>query len=227
MRDMIISVVEPFASPVAQANFVVFRNERAAIPMREGAAYFKRCKEYAQENHCFLVTNLMNIGDFLCVCMFSPKGKLTGGQRALFLSKENRDIFKKCEDISTFETPFGKVALCVDADIYNPEVQRSARIEGCSIVVASQFLPDYSEHKLLCGGWGAAQTNNLLVICANNRTAAICAPFVATPDNSGYLARPAQSASTAFNISRLGDNQSEYLSAHFNTELFAAHRELL
>lgn len=227
MRDIIISVVEPFGAPMAQANFVVFKNDRAVVPMREGSAYFKRCKDYAQEHRCHLVTSLMNIGDYLCLCMFSPKGKVAGGQRALFLAKENRGIFRKCSDLSSFETPYGKVALCVDADIYNPEVQRAARIDGCSYVVCSQFLPDYSEHKLLCGGWGAAQTNNLLVICANNRTAAICAPYVATPDNSGYLARPAQTASTAFNVSRLSGIHSEYMSSHFNRELFAGQKSLL
>lgn len=230
MQDMILSVAEAFEEPSSQSNFVVFKNSQPAIPIVQGGRYFKKCKQYAREHSTYVVTGLMNIADFLCLCMFDPNGKVVGAQRALFFTRENRDLFKKTGSVALFDTPYGKVFLCVDADIYNPEVQRSARLGGCEILVSSQWFTagEYSEQLLYTGGWGAAQTNNFMVIAANNHTAAVCAPFLTTTDNTGYLVKPTvKTAAASFNVSRLSDIHSDYHSSHFNTALFAAHRNLL
>lgn len=230
MQDLFLSVVGAFDEPPQQSNFIVFRSSQPAVPMQEGAGYFKKCKQYAKGHGAYLVTGLMNIGNFLCLCMFSPKGKLCGAQRALFLSPANQVIYQTAGNLALFDTPYGKVFLCVDSDIYRPEVQRHARLSGCQIVVCAQwFDPDeaYHDNKLFTGGWGAAQTNNFFVACANNHNAAVCAPFLTTVDNTGFLVKPCQSAFTTFNVSRLADIPCDYHSSHFNTELFAAHRGLL
>lgn len=229
MQDIFLSIVDAFEPPAQQSNFVVFKNNVPVIPMKEGGSYFKKCKKYAKEHNTYVVTGLMNIADYMCLCMFNPTGKIAGAQRGLFFNRDNRNLYKKASNLALFDTPYGKIFLCVDADIYNPEVQRHARLGGCDILVNSQWIaPDeYSEQKLFTGGWGAAQTNNLLVLSANNNTASISAPFLATMDNTGYISKPAQTASAAFNVSRLYDIHSDYHSSHFNKKLFAEHRHLL
>lgn len=229
MQDIIISVVNAFDPPAAQSNFVVFKNDKPTVPMAQGGRYFKKCKQYSRDNNAYVVTGLMNIADFLCLCMFAPNGKIVGAQRALFLSKNNRDVYKKPSNLALFDTPYGKVFLCVDSDIYNPEVQRYARLCGCEILISSQWIPkdEYSDQRFFTAGWGAAQTNNLFVACANNNAVAVCAPFLATTDNTGFVVKPANTGFATFNISRLSGLHSEYHSSHFNTALFAAHRNLL
>ncbi|MEF9853881.1 MAG: carbon-nitrogen hydrolase family protein [Hydrogenoanaerobacterium sp.] len=229
MQDIILSMVDAFAPPSAQSNFVVFKSNQEAVPMAEGGKYFKKCKQYARDNNAYIVTGLMNIADFLCLCMFAPDGKVVGAQRALFLTRNNREHYKKPSNLALFDTPYGKIFLCVDSDIYNPEVQRYARLSGCEILINSQWIEpnEYSEHSFYTAGWGAAQTNNLMVVCANNNAIAVCAPFLATTDNTGFVVKPANSGFATFNVSRLNGLHSDYHSSHFNTALFAAHRNLL
>ncbi|WP_312644976.1 nitrilase-related carbon-nitrogen hydrolase [Hydrogenoanaerobacterium sp.] len=229
MQDLFLNIIDAFASPAPQSNFVVFKNSEPVLSMKQGGSYFKKCKKYAKEYNTYVVTGLMNIADFLCVCMFDPNGKLAGAQRALFFTRDNRDLYKKASNLALFDTPYGKVFLCVDADIYNPEVQRHARLGGCEILVSSQWIApnEYNDQKLFTGGWGAAQTNNFLVLSANNNTASVSAPFLATMDNTGFVVPPAQTASATFNVSRLCNIHSNYYSSHFNHELYAAHRKLL
>lgn len=229
MQDLMISVVDAWEQPPIQSNFIVFKSDQPAVPMQEGGEYFQKCKRYAREQEAYVVTGLMNIADFLCVCMFGPNGKLAGAQRALFYEQNNRELYKKSSNLAVFPTPYGKVFLCVDADIYSPEVQRYARLAGAEIVVCSQWIPAdrYNEARIWTGAWGAAQTNNFLTIAANNNGAAICAPYLTSMDNTGYLSKPGQTASTIFNVSRLMEIHSDYFSSQFNRKLFAAHRDLL
>ena len=229
MQDIILSIVDSFDPPSAQSNFVVFKSDCPAIPMAEGGKYFKKCKQYSKDYNAYVVTGLMNIADFLCICMFGPNGKIVGAQRALFLAKDNREHYKKPTNLALFDTPYGKVFLCVDSDIYNPEVQRYARLSGCEILVSSQWIPqeEYSDQRFFTAGWGAAQTNNLMVACANNNSVAACAPFLATTDNTGFIIKPTNSGFATFNVSRLNSLHSDYHSSHFNIELFESHRNLL
>lgn len=229
MQDLFLSIVDSFEEPAHESNLIIFKNEQPVVLMSDGAAYFKKCKHYAKTHSAYVVTGLMNISDYLCLCMFGPDGKICGAQRALFLSKEYIGLYKNADNLALFDTPYGKIFLCVDADVYNPEVQRHARLGGCTILVSSQWFSSgmYSEQKLYTGAWGAAQTNNFLVVSATNHAAAVCAPYLDTIDNTGFLCKPAIGAFTTFNVSRLDDAHGGYHSSHFNKDLFASHRDAL
>lgn len=229
MQDIFLSIVEPFDEPEHQSNLIVLKNDHPVVLMSDGAAYFKRCKQYAKQQEAYVVTGLMNIADYLCLCMFSPEGKICAAQRALFLCKDYTGIYKKADRLDLFDTPLGKLALFVDADIYNPEVQRSARLGGCEIAISSQWLAGdvRGDKRLYTGAWGAAQTNNFIVASACSNTASVCVPYLDTIDNTGFLSKPAASAFVTFNVSRLDDEHGGYHSSHFNRALFASHREVL
>ena len=192
LQDLSICVTAPFFAPEPTADLVVFSNEQPFVPFEEAEGYFRRCKQYAAEHGMWLATGLVAIADQLCMFLFDRAGKLKGAQRALYLHKSLRTRFRRCGELTTFDTEFGQLCLCVDVDVYYPEVARAARLQGCDVMICSQFIApgDYAPTRITFGAWDVAQSDQMLVVCTTNHDSAICAPAPLTEHGTGYVVRP-------------------------------------
>lgn len=110
------------------------------------------------------------VNNILYLCLFSPKGEVLGIQGATHRNLYNQAELSQYDKIEPIQTPIGNIFLCVDVDIYHPQVLRIARMKGAQIVIASQFIDSYqlSRHMLTTGIWNAAQSNGVYVVgCCN------------------------------------------------------------
>lgn len=110
------------------------------------------------------------VDNILYLCLFSPKGDILGIQGATHRNLYNQSDLAQYDRIEPIATPIGNIFLCVDVDIYHPQVVRVARMKGAQIVISSQFIDSYqlSRHMLTTGIWNAAQSNGVYVVgCCN------------------------------------------------------------
>lgn len=158
---------------------------------REPEKFISDAKEYAMSHNIFLVPGLYIKDEYLCSCLIDNTGRVLGEQKGTHLNMEWFSYLKRAAEINVIETPMGLVFLCVDVDIYKPEVIRIAALLGAEIVICSQYInsEDYSEEMILSGAWQEAQQNCLYIIDSTNHGGNIIGPCNVTEDLTGYLAR--------------------------------------
>ncbi len=149
------------------------------------------CSTAAKVNSTYLVTAPYSLGGNLCLSLFSPGGLLLGTQKAIHLNTRLTGFVQSTE-LALINTELGKIMLCVDVDIYHPEVQRAAKAMGGNLVISSQYFyeGDYRQEQILFGAWSEAQANHLCVINANNYTASVIVPSHTVEEKgfTGFLA---------------------------------------
>ncbi|HAN43849.1 MAG TPA: hypothetical protein DCP97_00515, partial [Ruminococcaceae bacterium] len=118
-------------------------------------------------------------------------GCIEGTQQAIHLNLSYKSKYNKGDAVNVFETPFGNIFLCVDVDIYKPEVLRTAAAKNAQIVVSSQFILDcdYDFNKIYFGAYNAALSNGFFVINTNNNTSSVIGP-VLSDENDGFAVAP-------------------------------------
>lgn len=193
MARTIVCITEPFGKPKQLSDLVIFSDVRTYIPQWDSADYLNACRKYAQQYQVYLVPNRFVVDDILYLCLFAPDGTILGIQGATHLNLSHRDKLKQYDKVEVFPTPIGNIFLCVDVDIYYPEVLRLARLMGADLIVASQFINAYELNRQMVttGIWNAAQSNGIYVVGCCNCFSAVAAPWEATQDQSGYLVSPA------------------------------------
>lgn len=161
------------------------------IKLRDPESFILEAEKYAAKAGVFLVPGLYIKDGHLCSCLIDNNGKLAGEQKGTHLNTYLFNDLKRGSGINVIDTPFGRIFLCVDVDIYKPEVIRIAALSGADIVICSQFInaPDYSEEMILAGPWQEAQQNCLYILSSTNHGGNIIGPCSSTEDLSGYLAR--------------------------------------
>jgi len=193
MTELALSVGEPFTSPAWGSNFVVFSGESGhPIPEQQTKEYLRRCCKYAVHYETWLVPERFILMDYQCMGLISPQGKVVGAQRAIFASPAFASRAELSSAAEVFPTPYGGVFLCVDVDIYRPEVSRIAAGMGAQIIVCSQSITqsDYSSHMVLTGTWNAAQLAGCYVIAVTNQFNCVSAPIELTAMRDGFLTPP-------------------------------------
>lgn len=192
MNPILLSMGKAFASPSWGSNFVVFCEEET-IAEQEVKVYLKKVCQYAKHHQVYLVPQRFFLMGYQNMCLISPKGKVLGAQRAIY--RHASHIFLQQETtLDVLDTEFGRIALCVDVDIYKPEVARTAERQGAQYLICSQRLEaqDYRSSSILTGAWNAAQANALFVITACNHFHCVCAPNVITAHQDGFVVMPSQ-----------------------------------
>ena len=161
----VVCITPPFGKIKPLSDLVVFSDVKSYIPEWDTPDYLNACRKYAMKNNVYLVPSRFVVNNILYLCLFSPKGEVLGIQGATHRNLYNQAELSQYDKIEPIQTPIGNIFLCVDVDIYHPQVLRIARMKGAQIVIASQFIDSYqlSRHMLTTGIWNAAQSNGCLL----------------------------------------------------------------
>jgi len=192
-KQLTISIGEPFTSPAWGSNFVVFSGENGVIiPEEDSKEYIRRVCKYAKHYEVYLVPERFMLMGYECLCLVSPSGEMLGAQRAIYMNTAAKEKSKRSTTVTVHNTEFGGIFLCVNVDIYHPEVARIAADMGARYIVCVQEMPrgDYATNMVVTGIWNAAQSNNLYAIAVSNQFHCICAPRVITQTDDGFIVRP-------------------------------------
>lgn len=192
MTELALSVAEPFSSPAWGSNFVVFTSEAGAvIPETLTKAYLNRACRYARHHAVHLVPERFMLLGYQCMCLIAPTGEVVGAQKGLYLNLANR-IGKRGTALEIFGTPFGEILLCVDADIYHPEISRFASDMGAKYIICSQYITkaEYGSHLVVSGCWNASQLGRMYVIGVSGQFNCVCAPIPISLRGDGFIVTP-------------------------------------
>ncbi|MEG2295392.1 MAG: hypothetical protein RSB96_01440, partial [Oscillospiraceae bacterium] len=153
--------------------------------------YLSDCKRYAKKHGVYLVTDRVILANSLGMFLIDAKGNVLGGQKALTLNLTYTNLLLKGEEVCCIDTPCGKIFMCIDTDIYSPQIMRMASFLGCNIVISSQYIntADYSEERILFGAYNVSQSNGLFVINTNNNGSSFICPQI-NSDNDGFVISP-------------------------------------
>ena len=193
MEELALSVGEPFTSPAWGSNFVVFAGETGQpIPEADTKEYLGRCCKYAKHFQAWLVPERFILMGYQCMGLINPEGKVLGAQKAICNGPAFKSQAKRSATLEVFHTQIGSIALCVDVDVYRPEITRIASNMGAQIIICSQSINqgDYSSHMVLTGAWNAAQIAGAYVIAVTNQFNCVCAPIESTTLRDGFLNPP-------------------------------------
>lgn len=190
MTELQLSIGEPFTSPAWGSNFVLFSGEDT-IGEDESKDYLRKACKYARTYGVHLVPQRFMLMEYQCMCLISPEGKVLGAQKGLHVNSLSR-VGKRSGSIEVLRTEFGGIFLCVDVDVYHPEVARIAAGMGAQIIVCSQKLArgDYNSSMVFTGAWNAAQSGVVYVIDACNEFNCVCAPLELTKHGDGFVCAP-------------------------------------
>ena len=229
MKELTISVVEPFTSPAWGSSFAVFSSDTGLpIPEAQSKDYLRRCCNYAQRYEVWLVPERFIISEHQCMGLVNPGGEVMGVQKAIHDSPAFKSSGKENTKLEVFSTGPGGVFLCVDADIYRPEVACIAGNMGAQVIICSQSIAseDYSNHMVLTGVWNAAQLAGVYVVAATNQFNCVCAPIELTPLGDGFLNAPGLKMPMTQRLStdKLGKLRKPKA---LNRKFYAIHREEL
>lgn len=223
MTEMNVSIAEPFTSPAWGSNFAVFSGGELVAEDSSKELMRRACK-YARHHKVYLVPQMFMLMGYRCMCLISPDGKVLGAQKALYRNTTSR-IGKHSSELEIINTEFGGILLCVDVDVYRPEVSRIATGMGAQYMISSQSITneDYNSSMVLTGVWNAAQTSNIYTIATSNQFSCICAPYLATRHGDGFICTPSVKTpmTAALDIADLKKAKSPF---RLSRQFYATHR---
>lgn len=192
----------PFKRPPEGAQLVLLSQGKPAIPERQTRQYLSHAIQYAQQFGVYLLTGRFVLEHRLCLCLLSPEGKALALQKALHLNLLHSAQLLPETAVTVTDTPFGRVFLAVDVDIYHQEVLRAAALQGADLVLCSQHFDngDLSTQRLVLGGWSAAQQNAMAVITTYTGGSSIALPAPVTTERSGYMLPPSDEYPRIFQL---------------------------
>lgn len=192
MARTVLCFTEAFEKPKALSDLVVFSDDRPYVPAGDLSPYLKYCSIYAREHRVFLVPHRFMVDNVLYLCLFDPKGSIVGYQGALHRNLSTQSKQEQYEQVHVMQTSVGNLFLCVDTDIYYPEVLRLAKLKGADLIISSQYIHayDFKPKRITAGIWNAAQQNGLYVAGCSNAFSAVTAPWECTSDGTGFLVQP-------------------------------------
>lgn len=188
--------VEAFPSCVPsykKADIAVFQQKNLNSILNDGTDLIESAADFAVKNDAYAVPGFYVKDGFLKSCIIDNKGKIIGEQCAVHLNGKFFENLNKGSDVNIIETPFAKIFLCVDADIYKPEVIRAAAMLGAELIISMQFIDeeDYCDSMFLSGAWQEAQQNCIYIVNTSNIASYAIGPCETTPDLSGIMAKNA------------------------------------
>ena len=87
-------------------------------------------------------------------------------------------------DIYPVSFPWGKLAMCCEADICQPQYARLAALKGCNLMAVA--FPWEEEWLMMASAWSVCQANCLPVMLARRAGGQLILPCPMTQDNSGF-----------------------------------------
>jgi len=230
MNELQLSIAEPFTSPAWGSKLALFSSRTAEpIPEEQTQEYLLRCYKYAKHHSVWLVPERFVFAGEQCMCLITPAGKVRGAQKAIYDSPSFKSsTAERNTALEIITTEYGGIFLCVDADVYHPEVACIACSMGAQIVICSQNISrdDYSSHMVLNGSWNIAQLTGAYVIAASNQFNCVSVPVEATPARDGFLNPPSLKTPMSQRI-HVGTMDRLRRPKPLNRRFYAVHREEL
>jgi hypothetical protein len=145
--------------------------------------YLDRCRALSRKQaRTALVTAPFLYGGRLCMAWLCGEDVVL--QPACFAPEGNAG-YQKGSDVQVFDTGFGRIAMAVGYDVFQPQYARLAALRGCQILFCGVGHLD-SEQLVLAGPWSVAQANNLAVSVAGEQRGQLLLPCALTPGQSGF-----------------------------------------
>jgi predicted amidohydrolase len=165
MEALHLAVVPPFEAP-PDAQLVVFAGTRNWVAEYDARSMLSCAAAYARRYGVFVLPERFAVQDHLCLCLISPQAQMLGVSCATHLNMDLRGHFRRGDSIEPIETPFGRIVLLVDTDIYFPQVARAAVEAGAQLLLSSQFIApfDFFEDRIQYGAVNAALSNGVPVV---------------------------------------------------------------
>jgi len=193
MNSLTAAIADPDLGQEPAARLIVFPGANAAtVRAREVETLHARAAATARRSAAYVVPGLYLKNERLWLSLVAPDGALVLEQPATHLNRTWAGDLTRGDEITPAETPFGRLALIPDVDVYKGEVLRIAALQGAEIAVSVQVIrpEDYSGEMVLAGAWQQAQQNCLYIVSTSGRHACLVGPCEASPDGSGFLTRP-------------------------------------
>ena len=168
MKLINVSVVSPLMAPPEGTVLAIFAAERNYSPEYDSSKILKAAMRYAKKYGVFTVPERFVAGGFLCLCLISPNGELIGVQQACHLNMDYRGVFRRCNEITVFDTEIGKLALFVDVDINKSQVVKQASEKGAELIISSQFIQlfDFYSERVQQAALNISSSCNLSMVSA-------------------------------------------------------------
>jgi len=225
VKELVLSIGEPFTSPAWGSNFVMFSAEEKAVIQEEDAReYLRRICKYARRYEVYLIPQRFEMMGTLCMCLISPQGRVIGAQKAAYLHLPS--VYERGDSLEVLRTEFGGVFLCVDVDIYHPQIHRIAANMGAQYLFCAQSIEalDYDNNMVVTGIWNAAQSGGFYAVAVSQQFHCVCAPLALTPKEDGFLAAPTRR--TPLSVRMQADDLLSSLPPRrrLSRKLYAVHR---
>lgn len=224
MENFFTEVVAYLRPPSSDARLVAFADEGIRETRTDVHKHLQQCAAYAKRYEVYLVTGLLVHDGNLCLCLIDPAGELVCRQGANQLSMALRSRLKPENVQHVVSTELGNLTLCVDADIYYPQVLRAAALKGADMAISIQHLDpgEDTPSRLMASVWNAAQTNNLYIMNLSGNGCTVTCPAPVTRNRDGYIVRRTSMVPVrfGFNTRRLDEVRTEFpLLESLNTRL--------
>lgn len=166
MPTVVLSVLTARMPPPEGTQLAVFASAKNYTPEYDASKMLVAARNYARRYGVWVVPERFAAAGYLCLCLISPEGEIAGVQRACHLNIDYRGVFRRDDELSVIDTPFGKLALLVDVDANMPQVACEAVRQGATLLIQSQFvqLYDFFEERVLHSALNAALTNQVAVL---------------------------------------------------------------
>lgn len=148
----------------------------------EASGHLEQCTQIARDTGKPVVSACFEAHGSLCMAYVSGDQAVIQG--ACFLSEAEKRYYQPHGDVKVFNTPMGRLALCVGADCLQPQYARLAALRGCELMVCC--LWDNSRPMVFAGPWSVAQANCLGVAVSGSQGGQLILPCTMTPDESGF-----------------------------------------
>lgn len=232
MNPSLIELTGLLQPPAKDTVMVLFADDTLRGTKSDSHKHLQQCTAYAKQYKVYLVTGLFVHDENLCLCLIGPSGELLCRQGASQLSERLSAKLRPSLTQYVTQTPLGAIALCVDADIYFPQVLRTVARKGADIVISIQQVQEDIDPsvRLKATVWNAAQTNNLYVVNLSANGCVVACPAAVTRNRDGYLVRRTSIVPIRFGLSlqKLAEVRARVpIMEALNTDLIKTHEEAL
>lgn len=181
---MNVCVCHLYDQPQPSTDLVIVPPEKRYMQEWEAKTFLEKAAAFASNHGVYTLSPMFSLHDNIAVCLVNPQGRPSLIQRACHLSPEIASAYSEADKLFTVLTPFGKLLITVDVDIYDPSLTHLATEEDCSAIIAVQYISDldFSKERILFGAWRASQQTGLSVINVTNQGHCVTAPCKSAPD---------------------------------------------
>ena len=181
---MNICVCHLYDEPQPSTDLVIIPPEKRYMQEWEAKSFLEKAAAFATNHELYVLTPMFTLHEHIAVCLVNPQGRPSLIQRACHLTPEIEGAYFTAERLFTVQTPFGKLLITVDIDVYDPALTHMATEDNCDAIIAIQYISDldFSKERILFGAWRASQQTGLCTVNVTNQGHCVTSPCKSAPD---------------------------------------------